>query len=89
MTEIYIQFLLSHCARMLRWPSNLVMSTHCVLYAQMIIHGEEKGVHVFMVQLRDEDLRPLPGVEVGDIGTKAGDNFVDIGYLRLQVRNHA
>jgi acyl-CoA oxidase len=66
------------------WPSNMVMSTHCVLYAQVIIHGEEKGVHVFFVQLRDEDLRPLPGVEVGDIGTKAGDNFVDIGYLRLK-----
>jgi acyl-CoA oxidase len=30
---------------------------------------------------------PLPGIEVGDLGTKVGDNFVDIGYLRMrQVR---
>ena len=42
-------------------------------------------IWALLAQLRDEDLRPLPGVEVGDIGTKAGDNFVDIGYLRLQV----
>ena len=42
-------------------------------------------IWALFAQLRDEDLRPLPGVEVGDIGTKAGDNFVDIGYLRLQV----
>ena len=66
------------------WPSNLVMSTHCVLYAQMIIDGTEHGVHVFMLQMRDENLALLPGVELGDIGTKVGDNNVDIGYLRLK-----
>lgn len=71
-------------AAMKWWPSNLVMATHCVLYAQMIIDGVEQGVHVFMLQLRDENLEPLPGVEVGDIGTKVGDNNVDIGYLRLK-----
>ena len=55
-------------AAMKWWPSNLVMATHCVIYAQMIIDGVEHGVHVFMLQLRDEELRPLPGIEVGDIG---------------------
>ena len=70
-------------AAMKWWPSNLVMATHCVLYAQMIIDGVEQGVHVFMLQLRDENLEQLSGVEVGDIGTKVGDNNVDIGYLRL------
>ena len=55
-------------AAMKWWPSNLVMATHCVLYAQMIIDGVEHGVHVFMLQLRDEELQPLPGIEVGDIG---------------------
>jgi acyl-CoA oxidase len=41
-------------------------------------------VHVFFLQLRDENMEPLPGIEVGDIGTKVGENEVDIGYLRLQ-----
>ena len=34
--------------------------------------------------MRDENLALLPGVELGDIGTKVGDNNVDIGYLRLK-----
>lgn len=65
------------------WPSSLATSTHAVVYAQLIIEGVEYGVHVFMVQLRDENLEPLSGIEVGDIGTKMGENEVDIGYLRL------
>ena len=31
------------------------------------------GVHVFMVQMRGPDLKPLPGIEMGDIGSKLGD----------------
>jgi hypothetical protein len=30
-------------------------------------------------QLRDEHLRPLPGIEVGDVGTKMGELMIDIG----------
>ena len=58
-------------------------ATHAALYAQLILDGAPRGVHVFMVQLRGPDLRPLPGVEVGDIGAKLGDNDTNIGYLRL------
>mmetsp|Transcript_2951 Transcript_2951/g.3488 ORF Transcript_2951/g.3488 Transcript_2951/m.3488 type:complete len:727 (-) Transcript_2951:2991-5171(-) len=66
------------------WPSSMATATHAVVYAQLIIKGKEYGVHVFMVQLRDENLEPLEGIEVGDIGTKAGENEVDIGYLRMK-----
>ena len=41
------------------------------------------GVHVFMVQMRGPDLKPLPGIEMGDIGSKLGDNDATIGYLRM------
>ena len=50
------------------WPSSMATATHAVVYAQLLIKGKEHGVHVFMVQLRDENLEPLPGIEVGDIG---------------------
>ena len=43
-------------------------------------------MHVFMVQLRDEDHKLLPGIEAGDVGPKLGDNAIDTGYLRLKAR---
>jgi len=65
------------------WSTGLFSATHAALYAQLIVDGESKGVHVFFVQLRGPDLKPLPGVEMGDIGRKLGDNDTPIGYLRL------
>lgn len=50
-------------------------STHGAVYAQCITpDGVNHGLHVFMVQLRGVDLMPLPGVELGECGTKVGDN---------------
>ena len=66
------------------WPSSMVSATHAVVYAQLVIRGKNYGVHVFMVQLRDENMRPLPGIEVGDVGTKMGELSIDIGYLRMK-----
>ena len=49
------------------WPGALgKASTHCALYAQLLIDGKEKGLAVFMVQLRDENFLPLKGVRLGD-----------------------
>ena len=45
-------------------------ATHAALYAQLITKGVNHGFHVFLVQLRDEEHRPLPGVEVGEVGPK-------------------
>jgi acyl-CoA oxidase len=59
-------------------------ATHAAVYAQLILNGVEKGIHVFMVQIRDENHQPLPGVEVGDVGAKLGDHGIDTGYLRLR-----
>ena len=60
------------------------VSTHCALYAQLIVNGQEKGVNVFIVQIRDENHQPLPGVEAGFLGNKMGDNSNDTGYLILK-----
>jgi len=63
------------------WPGALgVLSNHAVLYARLVVAGEDLGVHNFLVQLRDlETHAPLPGVEVGDIGPKWGTNGNDNG----------
>mmetsp|Transcript_24293 Transcript_24293/g.29642 ORF Transcript_24293/g.29642 Transcript_24293/m.29642 type:complete len:715 (-) Transcript_24293:258-2402(-) len=67
------------------WNSNAgLFATHCALYAQLVINGQDKGVHVFMLQLRDENHQLLPGIECGDVGTKLGDNAIDTGYIRLK-----
>ena len=65
------------------WPGALgVQATHAVVYARMIIEGAYKGIHPFIVPIRSlDDHQPLPGIKVGDLGTKMGYNFVDNGWL--------
>ena len=71
------------------WPGTLgKLATHAIVYAQLLLPNEkgtieEKGVHAFMMQIRDENHHPLPGIEVGDLGPKQGDNANDTGYMRL------
>jgi len=52
------------------WPGALgFASSHTVLMARMIVDGKDRGVHAFVVQIRSlEDFKPLPGIELGDIG---------------------
>lgn len=57
---------------------------HChkaVVFAQLIINGSSKGVHAFMVDVRDEQGNLMPGVRVEDCGYKMGLNGVDNGKL--------
>lgn len=67
------------------WPGTLgKVANHAVVYAQLIIDGKEEGLHPFMVQIRDENHRPLPGIELGDLGPKLGDGANDTGFMRLE-----
>jgi len=66
------------------WPGALAkVATHCVVYAQLIIDGKEFGVHPFILQIRDENHKPLAGIELGDLGPKLGDHANDTGYMVL------
>lgn len=50
----------------------------------MIIHGKNHGVQAFILPVRDvKTLRPLPGIEIGDIGPKFGFTTKDNGYLLI------
>ena len=51
------------------------------VFAQLIVRGENHGVHVLVVPLRDEHGNPHEGVRVEDSGEKMGLNGVDNGRI--------
>lgn len=51
------------------------------VFAQLIVDGENHGVHAILVPLRDEEHKLLPGIEVEDCGYKLGLNGVDNGRI--------
>jgi len=52
-----------------------------VVFAQLRIGGRDEGVHAFVVPIRDEHGRGMPGVRIEDDGAKIGLNGVDNGRL--------
>lgn len=59
-------------------------ATHTVVLAQLVIDGQKKGVFWFFVQLRDlKSGEPMPGVNVGNVGSKSGRLGVDNGFIQF------
>ena len=65
------------------WPGELgKICTHAIVFARLIIDGDDFGVNVFLTQIRDfETHLPFKGIEVGEIGPKSGYTTKDNGYL--------
>jgi acyl-CoA oxidase len=58
-----------------------------VVFAQLIVDGERRGVHALVVPLRDEHGHICEGVRIEDSGEKMGLNGVDNGSISFgQVR---
>lgn len=55
-------------------------ATYGIVYAQLYLEGRCLGLHSFVIDIRDkQNLKPYPGIIVGDMGAKAGLNGVDNG----------
>jgi acyl-CoA oxidase len=66
---------------------NGMHSSLAVVFAQLIIDEENKGVHAIVVPIRDDQSKLLPGIEIEDCGYKMGLNGVDNVRLHFdQVR---
>ena len=60
---------------------NAMHSTMAAVFCQLIVGGENHGVHTVLVPIRDEYGNLLAGVRVEDCGYKMGLNGVDNGRL--------
>jgi acyl-CoA oxidase len=61
---------------------NAAMHAHvAVVFAQLDVAGEQRGVHALVVPLRDEQGNVLPGIRIEDCGRKIGLNGVDNGRI--------
>ena len=56
-------------------------ATLATVYAQLMVGGENYGVHAFLVPLRDDQGNPKPNVRIEDQGWKMGLNGVDNGRI--------
>ena len=65
------------------WITNGATHAHwAVVFAQLLIGGENHGIHGFLVRIRDHStMLPMPGVTIHDMGHKMGCNGVDNAKL--------
>jgi acyl-CoA oxidase len=60
-------------------------ANYSVVFAQTIIKGVNEGINVFIVRLRDDEMKLCEGVAIDDMGCKLGMNGVD--NARIILRN--
>ena len=60
---------------------NALHGSMASVFAQLIVEGENHGVHTILVPLKNEKGEQMPGVRVADCGYKLGLNGVDNGRI--------
>ena len=60
------------------WITNgAIHAKHIIVFAQLYVDGQHYGIHTINVRCRDDNLQPIPGVVIEDMGYKIGLNGVD------------
>lgn len=68
------------------WITNgAVHAKHCVVFAQCYINRVNHGIQAILVRIRDDQLRPMPGVTIADMGYKMSLNGVDNARLSFNM----
>ncbi|MBN8678553.1 MAG: acyl-CoA dehydrogenase family protein [Chitinophagales bacterium] len=60
---------------------NALHGSMAVVFAQLVVNGEQHGIHALLVPYRDASGQVLPGIRVADCGYKMGLNGVDNGRI--------
>lgn len=60
---------------------NALHSRMAAVFCQLMVNGENHGIHTILVPLRDENHQTLAGITVKDNGYKMGLNGVDNGRI--------
>ncbi|KAK9845389.1 hypothetical protein WJX81_005334 [Elliptochloris bilobata] len=64
------------------WITNgAIHAKWAVVFCQLLVGGTNQGVHGLLVRIREEDMTPVKGVTVEDMGHKMGLNGVDNAKL--------
>jgi len=64
------------------WITNgAIHAKHIVVFAHLHVGGVNQGIHGVLVRCRDDNLQPVDGVTVEDMGHKMGLNGVDNAKL--------
>ena len=54
------------------------------MFAQLTVRGKWEGPHVFVVRLRDDSGKPMPGVRIQDNGPKVGHPPASLTTLYIE-----
>ena len=67
------------------WAGGLgLWANHAVVFARLIVEENDYGVQPFLIQIRSlETHECLPGIEIGEMGSKLGYNSKDNGFMRF------
>ena len=63
-----------NCDLISSWPHSKcgLPAQVCTVFAQLTVRGKWEGPHVFVVRLRDDQGKIMPGVRILDNGPKVG-----------------
>ena len=59
------------------WISQGLTATNAVVFADLLVGGVSVGPHAFLLRLRDDDGRVVPGISLEDMGEKTTGNDLD------------